>query len=199
MSDVAASGGYLISLGARKIVAESLTLTGSIGVISGKFIIKNFLSKLGITKETVTRGARAKIFSNYAGFTEDEEGKLNEIMKLFYEDFVKKVALSRGMNFKDAEELAKGRVWTGKQAKEIGLIDELGGIGESIKIAKKEASIPDDISTIIKFFSKPKGIHFYPHNRNLILSERIDYILENFKSLRNEALLALMPFWLHIK
>ncbi len=198
MSDVAASGGYLIALGARKIVAESLTLTGSIGIISGKFIINNLLTKLGVTNETIPRGTRASMFSSYKGFTEDEERRLNEIMKSYYEDFVKKVALARGIDFKGAEELAKGRVWTGRQAKEIGLIDEFGGIKESIKIAKREAGISEDVSPIIKFFSKPKGIQFYPHDRNLIFSERIDYIIESFKFLKNEAFLALMPFWIDI-
>ena len=198
MSDVAASGGYLIAIGARKIVAEPLTLTGSIGIISGKFIIKDFLAKLGVTKEAVKRGTRALMFSSYRGFTEDEEEKLNQIMKSFYEDFIKKVAMARGMDFKAAEGLARGRVWTGRQAKDNGLIDELGGIKESIQIAKKEAGIPDDISPFIKFFSKPKGIQFYLRDRNIIFGGKLDYLIENIKSLKNEAILTLMPFWIDI-
>ncbi len=198
MSDVAASGGYLIAIGARKIVAEPLTLTGSIGIISGKFIIKNFLTKLGVAREAVKRGSRALMFSSYKEFTEDEEEKLNQIMKSFYEDFVNKVATARRMDFKATEELARGRVWTGRQAKEIGLIDELGGIKESIEIAKKEAGIPDNISPIIKFFSKPKGIQFYPQDRNILFTAKVDYLIENIKALKNEEILTLMPFWFEI-
>ncbi|HEX3035461.1 MAG TPA: signal peptide peptidase SppA, partial [Thermodesulfobacteriota bacterium] len=158
MSDVAASGGYLIAVGGKKIVAEPLTLTGSIGVISGKFNLKSFLTKLGITKESVTRGERASMFSSYRGFTDGEEEKLLGIMKSFYEGFVNEVADARHMDFKNTEELARGRVWTGKQAKEVGLIDELGGLKEAIQLAKKEAGIPEDVLPTVKFISKPRGL-----------------------------------------
>lgn len=199
MSDVAASGGYLIALGARKIVAEPMTLTGSIGIISGKFNLKGFFTKLGVTKEVVVRGNRALMFSSYERFTKDEEEKLGEIMSAFYEDFVKKVADARGMDFKSAEQLARGRVWTGKQAKEIGLIDELGGIKEAIRIAKIEAGISEDVSPIIKFFSKPRGIHLTPLGRSFAWITRIGSLGDFLQMLKRETVYALMSFWIEVK
>jgi protease IV len=199
MSDVAASGGYLIALGARKIVAEPMTLTGSIGIISGKFNLKNFFTKVGVTKDVVMRGSRALMFSGYKEFTKDEEEKLGEIMKSLYEDFVKKVADSRGMDFKSAEQLARGRVWTGKQAKEIGLIDELGGIKEAIQIAKKEAGISEDVSPVIKFFSKPKGIRLTSFSRSFTWRTQIESLQNFLQALKREAVLALVSFWIEVK
>jgi protease-4 len=196
MSDVVASGGYLISLGARKIVAEAFTLTGSIGIIWGKFNLRNFLNKIGVTKDWIVRGNRAMMFSSYKEFTKDEEEKLGEVMGSFYEDFVRKVAEARGMDFKNAERLARGRVWTGKQAKELGLVDELGGIREAINIAKKEAGIPEDVLPVIKFFSKPKVIQFTPFGKSF--SWGVEFI-ESLESLERDRVLALMPFWIEVR
>ncbi len=199
MSDVGASGGYLIALGANKIVAEPMTLTGSIGIISGKFNVKDFFTKLGVTKDSVVRGNRALMFSSYEKFTKDEEEKLGAIMTEFYEDFVKKVADARGMDFKSAEQLARGRVWTGKQAKEIGLIDELGGIKEAIRIAKKEAGISEDIPPVIKVVSKPRGIHLIPSGRSFAPITRIGSIGDFLQMLKRETVFALMSFWIEVK
>jgi protease-4 len=199
MSDVAASGGYLLALGARKIVAETMTLTGSIGIISGKFNLKNFFTKLGVTKEVVMRGNRALMFSNLEEFTKDEEEKLGDIMKSFYDDFVKKVANARGMDFNKAEQLARGRVWTGKQAKEIGLIDELGGIKEAIQIAKKEAGISEDVFPIIKFFSKPRTVQISPFSKGLTWGIQIGSLPNFLQTLKSEAVLALMSFLIEVK
>ncbi len=199
MSDVAASGGYLIALGAKRIVAEPMTLTGSIGIISGKFNLKDFFTKLGVTRDAVVRGNRALMFSSYERFTEDEEEKLGEIMSAFYGDFVKKVADGRGMDFKRAEQLARGRVWTGKQAKEIGLIDELGGIREAIRIAKKEAGVPEDVSLAIRFFPKPRGIYLTPLGRSFASITRIGSLGDFLQMLNRETVFALMSFWIEIK
>lgn len=199
MSDVAASGGYLIALGAKKIVAEAMTLTGSIGIISGKFNLKDFFTKLGVTKDMVVRGKRALMFSSYEKFTKDEEEKLNEIIRVFYEDFIKKVADARGMDFKSAEQLARGRVWTGRQAKEIGLIDEIGGIKEAIRIAKEEIGIPEGVSPIIKFFPSPRGIYLMPLSRGFASITRISFLRDFLQSLKRETVFALMPFWIKVK
>ncbi len=199
MSDVAASGGYLLALGARKIVAETMTLTGSIGIISGKFNLKNFFTKLGVTKEIVVRGNRALMFSSYEEFTKDEEEKLGNIMKSFYYDFVKKVADARGMEFNRAEQLARGRVWTGKQAKEIGLIDELGGIKEAIEIAKKEAGISEDVFPIIKLFLKPRGVQISPLSKGFSWGIQIGSLPNFVQTLKLEAVFALMSFFIEVK
>lgn len=199
MSDMAASGGYLIALGAKKIVAEPMTLTGSIGIISGKFNLKDFFMKLGVTRDAVVRGNRALMFSIYEKFTRDEEEKLGQIMRAFYEDFVKKVADARKMDFKSAEQLARGRVWTGKQAREIGLIDELGGIKEAIQIAKKEAGISEDASPIIKFFSKPRRIHLTPLGRGFGSITGIGSLVDFLQMLKRETIFALMSFWIDVR
>jgi ClpP class serine protease len=160
-----------------------------------------------VTKEAVMRGSRALMFSSSREFTKDEEERLSEIMKSFYEGFVKKVALARGMDFKSAEQLARGRVWTGRQAKENGLIDELGGIKEAIRIAKKEAGISADVSPIIRFFSKPKGIQLMSLSRGFtwrtwfdeFITGQVSSMQDFLETLEHEAVFALMPFWIDIK
>jgi protease-4 len=199
MSDVAASGGYMIALGARKIVADPLTLTGSIGIISGKFNMENLLKKLGIYKEWVKRGKRALIYSSYKAFTKSEEQKLGSIMKSLYDDFVGKVAQVRDMDFKDAEQLARGRVWTGRQAKELGLVDELGGIKSAINLAKKEAGIPSHITPVIRLYSKPKYIRVSPIGKFFFFGERLDSLVDSLLTLKGEKILAMMPFWIDFK
>lgn len=199
MSDVAASGGYMIALGANKIVADSLSLTGSIGIVSGKFNLNSFLKRLGVTKEWITRGKRALMFSSNKGFTKKEEEKLDEIMESFYRDFVEKVAEGRAMDFESAEQLSRGRVWTGKQAKEAGLIDGLGGIKEAIRIAKKEAGIPEEVSPTIRFISKPKGFQFTPFGKSFALVLQFDSFIDSLQALERERVLALMPFWIEVR
>ncbi|MGH7890242.1 MAG: signal peptide peptidase SppA, partial [Thermodesulfobacteriota bacterium] len=199
MSNVAASGGYMIALGANKIVADSMSITGSIGIVSGKFNLNSFLKKLGVTKEWITRGKRALMFSSNKGFTKKEEEKLDAIMESFYRDFVEKVAQARTMEYESAELLARGRVWTGKQAKEKGLVDELGGINEAIEIAKKEAEIPEEVFPTIRFVSKPKGIQFNPFGKSFALGVEFDSLMRNLQTLEREKILALMPFWIEVK
>ena len=199
MSDVAASGGYMIALGAGKIVADSMSLTGSIGIVLGKFNLDSFLKKLGVTKEWVTRGKRALIFSSNKGFTKKEEEKLDVIMESFYRDFVEKVAQARAMEFESAELLARGRVWTGKQAKETGLVDELGGINEAIEIAKKQAGIPEEAFPTVRFISKPKGIQFTPIGKGFAFGIEFDSLIQSLRHLEREKVLALMPFWIEVK
>ena len=158
MVDVAASGGYHISYRASKIVADPLTITGSIGSISGKFNMKGLYDKLGITHDAATKGPKALMFSDYRDFTEDE-------WKCFVDDhwagfnaWLKDVAEHRGMTFEEAEKLAHGRVWSGKQAKENGLVDELGGIDRAIELAKELAGIPADEKVTVVHYPKKKGL-----------------------------------------
>ncbi len=201
MSDVAASGGYLISLGGRKIVAEPLTLTGSIGIISGKFNLRGLSEKLGITKETAHRGSRALMFSSYRGFSEDEYKRLSEVMDLFYEDFVEKVAGARAIPLTKAKEIARGRVWTGNQAKNIGLVDTLGGIREAIELAKKEAGIPEDLSPVVRLLHKPIRISLSSLGRRMAGEEDVGKLLELLgfaETISTEKALALAPFLIRI-
>lgn len=199
MSDVAASGGYLVGLGANKIVAEPFTLTGSIGVISGKFNLQKLYDKLGITNESMTRGKGALMFSNSRGFTKSEQENLLKMMKSLYDRFVERVALQRKKDFQKAEGLSRGRVWTGRQAKDHGLIDEIGGMRLAIEVAKREAGIPETVSPVVRFISKPKGLQFDLFAKSIALKQQLEALEELVTDLDDEVILALMPFWIRIK
>ena len=145
MSDVAASGGYYIACNANKIVAERSTITGSIGVFMGKPVMKGFYDWVGRTNEYVMRGKNAGIFRETEKWTEEERKKMQEQAdKIYYTDFLPKVAKGRKMNNEKVNELGQGRVWTGTQAKERGLVDEIGGLEKAIQVAKELAKLPAD-------------------------------------------------------
>jgi len=199
MSDVAASGGYLISLGARKIVADSMTITGSIGIVSGKFDLNGLYAKLGITKESVIKAKNALMFSPNKGFSKDEEKKLLEIMEFYYEQFVTKVSLARKMDFVKAEQVSRGRVWTGKQAKDRGLIDETGGINAAIQIVKEQAEISQDKTPIFKFYSEPRGFQISSLVTGSAIVNQLTDIINNLSSLDREKVLTIMPFDINLK
>jgi protease-4 len=151
MGDVAASGGYYIAMAAGTIVAHPSTLTGSIGVFGGKLNMKGFYNKIGLTKEIIAHGQNATLYSDYGGFTPTERERVEKMMKTIYEDFVRKAATGRDKSFDEIDEIAQGRVWTGKQAKELGLVDELGGLETALSIAKEQAgfSEADKVNLIV--------------------------------------------------
>lgn len=129
MSNVAASGGYYVSaLPGMPILATGSTITGSIGVLGGKFALGELYSKLGVKKEIIARGKRASYHSDYMEYTAEELEKLNEDIEAFYKDFVTKMAECRGRPYEDIDAVAQGRVWTGRQALEHGLADKRGGL-----------------------------------------------------------------------
>jgi protease-4 len=144
MSDLAASGGYYVSMPAHIIVAEPATLTGSIGIFGGKFALAGTMEKLGITTETVMSGRNAGIHSPFAPFTAEQRAKLMDYMDDFYQGFVQKAASSRRMRPEAIDAVAQGRVWTGRQAREHGLVDALGGLDRAVAIAKQRAQIAAD-------------------------------------------------------
>ena len=144
MSDLAASGGYYIAMAAHSIVAQPGTITGSIGVFGGKIAIGGALNKIGVNSETVVSGANAGINSPFAPFTPPQRTKLQEIMQAIYDDFVEKAAESRMTTTQKIHAVAQGRVWTGQQARERGLVDALGGLDTAVAIAKERAKIPVD-------------------------------------------------------
>ena len=144
MGNVAASGGYYIAMAAGTIVAHPSTLTGSIGVFGGKLNLKGLYNKAGLTKEIITHGQNATLYSDYGGFTPTERERVEKMMKTVYEDFVNKAAAGRSKSFDEIDEIAQGRVWTGKQAQELGLVDELGGLDYALSIAKEQAGFAED-------------------------------------------------------
>lgn len=145
MSDVAASGGYYIACNANKIVAEPTTITGSIGVFMGKPVVKGFYEWLGVTNEYVMRGKNAGIFRETEKWTPEERAKMvAQTNSIYYDNFVPKVAKGRNKDNEEVNTLGQGRVWTGTQAKDNGLIDEFGGLERAISIAKQLAELPAD-------------------------------------------------------
>ena len=144
MSDLAASGGYYIAMPGHVIVAQPGTLTGSIGIFSGKFVTEGTYNKVGINIEAVSEGAYAQMYSPSRPFNAAERAKIEEHMQAFYDQFVEKVAESRSSTPEKIDAIAQGRVWTGRQARERGLVDELGGLPRAIAIAQQRAGIAKD-------------------------------------------------------
>jgi protease IV len=144
MGQAAASGGYYIACPADVIVALPSSLTGSIGVFGGKMVVREMLDRVGLTTGTVSHGARALMFSPRRGFTDDERERLAATIDAIYADFVSKVAQGRGRPVAEIESIARGRVWTGSDALENGLVDELGGLRDAVRIARLRAGLPAD-------------------------------------------------------
>ena len=146
MGDVAASGGYYIACNANKIVAEPSTITGSIGVVGGKPVLKGFYDWIGVTNEYVMRGKNAGMFRETEKFSDSEQAKFKEFLNNTYDDFITKVGKGRNKDKDYINSIGQGRVWTGNQGKERGLVDEYGGLDKAIEIAKQLANIPADKS-----------------------------------------------------
>jgi protease-4 len=144
MGDVAASGGYYVSMGADRIVALPGTLTGSIGVVGGKLVTADLLARLGIGHDAVAEGAHARAFSPRQPFSDDEWAQVNRWLDRIYDDFTAKVARCRGLAPEAVQQAARGRVWTGADAKEQGLVDELGGLEDAADLARRLADLPPD-------------------------------------------------------
>ena len=142
MGDVAASGGYFISMAADQIVAQPGTITGSIGVITGKPVLGQALGRAGVSSDLVSQGAHSAMFSQIKPFTEDEWALVSDWLDHIYADFTSKVADGRHMTPEQVHEVARGRVWTGADALAHGLVDELGGMEDATAIARRRAGLP---------------------------------------------------------
>ena len=151
MSDLAASGGYYIAMAGDAIVAQPATLTGSIGIYSGKIALGGTARQYGVGTETVKDGANADIYSPFAPFTPPQREKLMTFMRSFYDGFVEKAAKARNRTPEQIDAVAQGRVWTGEQAKTQGLVDELGGLDAAVRLAKARAKIPanEDVELVL--------------------------------------------------
>jgi len=141
MSDLAASGGYFIAMTGDPLIAYRATETGSIGVFFGKPNLRGLYDKIGLHKELMTRGRFADIDTDAAPLSDAQRAKLRAEIEQFYQSFVEKVAGARHRKFDDVEALAQGRVWTGAQARQNGLVDEIGGIDRAIDLVKQKAKI----------------------------------------------------------
>ncbi|MFO0918870.1 MAG: signal peptide peptidase SppA [Planctomycetaceae bacterium] len=156
MGNVAASGGYYIAMGAEKIFAEPGTLTGSIGVVGGKFAIEKLYSKIGITTTVLQRGKNSGVMSLTTPFSETERAAMQKMLDDIYGQFTGKAAMGRKMALDKLQSLAKGRVYTGAQAKELGLVDELGTLDDAVLAAKKSAGLGE--KTYVERLMLPKSV-----------------------------------------
>jgi protease IV len=158
MSDVAGSGGYYIAMGAKKIIAAPGTLTGSIGVIGGKMVIRGLFDKLGMNIEVISRGANSGSLSSATPFTPEERRAMTEVMEETYRQFVSKAATGRKMPYEKLDEMAQGRLYTGRMAKKLGLIDELGTLDDAVAAAKTAAGLKPDADVDLMILPEPKSI-----------------------------------------
>jgi protease-4 len=158
MGDYAASGGYYIAMGADAIVAEPGTITGSIGVFSGKFSLRGLYGKLGVSQETVRRGKNATLFSSWEPWTEEERAKVRGLNVAFYQTFITKAAEGRKKTPPEIDAVAQGRVWTGEEALRAGLVDALGGLDAAVGIARERARIPKGQDVQIVVLPQKKGL-----------------------------------------
>jgi protease-4 len=156
MGNVAASGGYFVAMEAEKIVAEPSTITGSIGVLYGKMLSQEMWSKLGISWDWVETSDNASMWTGLEDYSEEEWVRFQGWLDRVYEDFTGKVATGRGLPLDRVREIAKGRVWTGIQAKEIGLVDEVGGLDVALELAREAAGLEPDAEIRLRLFPKRK-------------------------------------------
>lgn len=158
MADLAASGGYWISVPAAKIVAEPDTETGSIGVLAGKMNLAGLYSLLGLSTDYVATSDNATLFSNQQNFTPAQQAYIQKTLQETYDTFTRTVAADRHMSVDSIQKIAKGRVWTGAQAKQLGLVDYLGGLDRAIAVAKELAHIPQRQSVSILRLPRQKNL-----------------------------------------
>jgi len=202
MSDVAGSGGYWIAMAATKIVAQPQTLTGSIGVLAGKFSVDGLLGKLGITSEKLAFGEKADIFSPFRPFTPAERIVLKEEILWTYEQFLAKAAEGRGLTRDEVDAVGKGRIWTGRQAKDLKLVDELGGLTMAVGLAKKEAGIDADEEVRFDVWPKKRSFWQAVFSRSGIgldikSAAGREKILDAVRMMNRTKIWAVMPFWVN--
>lgn len=158
MSGTAGSGGYYIAMGARRIVSQPSTITGSIGVILGKFNLRGFFDWLGISVDQVKLYPNADLFSAFSSFDDRQRQVVEAAMERLYNNFVEKAAEGRGLSFEELEPLARGRIYTGAQARELGLVDELGGLSTAVAEMKEALNLGEDEELELILYPRPKTL-----------------------------------------
>jgi len=197
ISDVGASGGYYVALGADTILAQNLSLIGSIGVYAGKFSLKNLYEKIELNSVFIRRGKNAGIFSLNSKFSDSERKIVQNMIEDFYFKFVTKVAENRNRSYEEIDKVARGRVWNGLKGIDIHLIDMIGGLDEAIDVAKDLAGIDDE--TAVRLIYYPKRKSFFNQMFSIIsvfsdfVVNPIDQLESYFQKMQLRPLL-LMPF-----
>jgi protease-4 len=201
MSDVAASGGYWIASPADKIVADRDTITGSIGVIIGKLNVSGLFNLLGVSTDYVATSDNATLFSAQQNFTPAQREYIEKSLHQTYAEFIVGVAEGRKMSVDAVDKIGKGRVWSGSQAKDLGLVDELGGVDRAIEVAKQLAHIP--ASDSIRIVRLPEERTFFQQllereKEQMNESRSLEATLQHILGLM-EPIQARLPYELHIK
>lgn len=208
MGDVAGSGGYYIAMGAKKIYAEPCTITGSIGVIGGKLVTKGLYDKLGLTTEVISRGRNSGALSSTSPFTPEERKAWTELLSETYDQFITKAAEGRKMDKKKLAELAQGRVYTGRVAKKLGLVDEIGTLQDALTEAKKAAGLKPDADVDLLILPKPRSVFEQLFGDASVVTEFESAMPEVFQTLRQaklwrqllgERVLLWMPYGVRVK
>jgi protease-4 len=202
MSDVAGSGGYWISCAADTIISMPGTYTGSIGVITGKLSLEGLYEKIGFSIETVKRGSHADFYTTTREFSEEEREVVERQIDEFYSDFVALVAKHRSMSYQEVDDVAGGRVWTGRQAKENGLVDMLGGLNLALAVAKEKAGIAGDAEIDVMTYPKRRLFPGLGSGASLFSSFGIQDMVEELKKsnlFADDRILLLMPYQIDIK
>ncbi len=156
MGDLAGSGGYMVAVGADKIVAQPGTITGSIGVFAGKFVLAGLFEKVGLSFDEVHSGEHALLWSPTRDFTPSERERFDAWLDRIYADFTSRVAASRRLPKEKVLEIARGRIWTGEDALKIGLVDELGGFETAVRLARSAGHIPAGETVELEVYPRPR-------------------------------------------
>jgi len=213
MSDTAASGGYFIAMTGDPVLAYSNTLTGSIGVFYGRVNLLGLYDKIGLKKQILSRGHYSRIDSDYGPLNEDERNTLRTEIEVFYKGFVGRVAEGRKRKYEEVEPLAQGRVWLGSQAKQNGLIDEIGGLDRALELVKERAKIPATERISLVTYPPRKTLFEYLLNRdedtvaletalfNKPFQKQIGALLGKLpvQALAQGGVMRLMPFAIEVK
>ena len=204
MGDVAASGGYFISVTGDPIIAYPNTLTGSIGVIFARFNLHGLYDKIGVNKQLLTRGRYADIDSEYAPLSNDAREKIAGQIDAFYKSFVSRVAEGRKKSFDQIEPLSQGRVWLGVQAKQNGLIDELGGLDRAVELIRKRANIAaSDRITLVPYPGKRSLLDRFLRgsDENAAIETKLGLALGKLpvRALSQGGYLKLMPYSIRVR
>lgn len=203
MSGLAGSGGYWLSLGGHRIIAQPQTLTGSIGVIAGKFSFAGLMEKLGLTADKLVIGKNADSFSPYRSFTPEERKILREEIGYIYEQFLERVATARNLPLEEVERLGRGRVWTGRQARDLKLVDDLGGLFQAMEAARELAGIPAETELRLVVWPARRSLwdlilgrkaELIQARSSIELLSRARKTMEIFSRAR---VWTLMPFWVY--
>jgi protease-4 len=204
MGDLAASGGYFIAMTGDPVVAYPNTLTGSIGVFFGKVNLKGLFDKVGLATYTLKRGRFADIDTTTAPLNDEQRAKLRREIETFYKGFVDRVAAGRKKPYDTVEPLAQGRVWLGAQAKQNGLVDELGGLDRAIELVRDRAKISSSEKIVLVTYPPKRSLWDVLLNKSDETSQMESLMRPvvgklPLRALGHGGIMKLMPFTIDVK